>query len=372
MLKAIIFLIIIFWPPTVMAADFLTVVIDEIAWMGNKDSHNNEWIKLFNNSSASVNLDDWKLVAEDNSLEINLTGKIPGQGFFLLERSDDETVPEIEADLIYVKSLNNKGEHLKLADEQGKLIDEVNCSTGWFAGDNKTKQTMKRKDPNVSGNNADNWQTTGTLKTETPDVGPPVFYSEIQGSQPPVSYSAGVIINEVLPSPEGPDADNEWIELFNQNDFAVDLSGWKISDTEGRTKTYVFPEKTNIKAQSFFLLYRTESKITLNNNGDGLNLSQPDNNIIDSVDWGKTVKNQSYGRINSVWEWISLLTPNAANTLPDVIENSYSEELSKEKIRSFTASVKNSNSPLSPALVVAILSGGVMVFLKRVIKSFKA
>ena len=356
MLKIIILLMIIFWSPSVMAADFLTVVIDEIAWMGNKESHNNEWIKLFNNSSTSISLDGWKLAAEDGSPEIDLTGKIPKQRSFLLERTDDETVPGVQADLIYVKSLNNNGEHLKLIDEQGELVDEVNCSTGWFSGNNKTKQTMKRKNPTVSGNDPDNWQTTGS-------------FLEIKEVKPLLSYVEGIVINEVLPSPEGSDADNEWIELFNQNDFTVDLSGWKISDIEGTTKVYIFPKETNIKAQSFLLLSRTESKITLNNNGDGLNLIQPNNNIIDSVDWGKTVKNQSYIRTNSVWQWSSLLTPGTANTLPKTTETSSVEKLEpKISSKTFTASLKNSNSSLLIALIIAILSGGTMVFLKRITK----
>ena len=362
-LRTILFLMIILWPPSVTAADFLTVVIDEIAWMGNKESHNNEWIKLFNNSSSPVILDGWKLIAEDGSPEIDLTGKVLEQGFFLLERSDDKTVPEIEADLIYTKSLNNNGEHLKLINKQGELIDEVNCSAGWFAGDNETKQIMKRKNSQELGNNAGNWQTG----REARKIQPPVISSEIQETRPPISYSDGIIINEVLPSPEGPDADNEWIELFNQNDFTVDLSGWKISDIEGATKIYTFPKETNIKARSFFLLSRTESKITLNNNGDGLDLSQPNSNIVDSINWGKTVKNQSYSRIDSTWKWNSLLTPNKANTIPEVIENNHSEKMPKEKIKPFTASLKNSNSPLLVALVIAVISGGIMVFLKRVL-----
>ena len=349
---------IIFWSPSVMAADFLTVVIDKITWMGNKDSHSNEWIELYNNSSVPVVLDNWKLIAEDGSPEINLIGEIAGQDFFLLERSDDETVPEIEADLIYTKSLNNDGESLKLINEQGKVIDEVNCSAGWFAGDNETKQTMKRKSPNVSGNNPDNWQT-GQNTTKTKEA------------KPLLSYSDGIVINEVLPSPEGPDADNEWIEFLNQNDFAVDLSGWKISDTEGKTKIYVFPEKTNIKANSFLLLSRTESKVTLNNNGDGIQLIQPDGNIIDNVNWGQAAKNQSYGRTESGWKWISDLTPNSANAVLKITKTNPTKNIEKKepKISSkvFTSSAKDSSFSLSAALVVALLSGGIIIFLKRTI-----
>ncbi|MFH1657454.1 MAG: lamin tail domain-containing protein [bacterium] len=258
-------------------------------------------------------------------------------------------------------NLNNEGEYLKLIDNQGNLIDEVDCSSGWFAGDNKTKQIMKRKDSHLSGNNSDNWQT-GAEKQETR---PPVFLQEV-GS--PVFYPAGIVINEVLPSPEGPDADNEWIELFNQNDFTVDLSGWKISDTAGATKLYLFPEKTNIEPHSFLLLPRTESKITLNNDYDGLNLSQPNDNIIDGVSWEKAINNQSYNRSDPIWKWSPVLTPNSANIFPEVIKNNSPVELLNEKNETLAISVKDSDFPLSTALLVATLSGGTIVLLKRLTK----
>lgn len=121
-----------------------SVVINEIAWMGTETSYNNEWIELYNDSDSDIILDEWKLISEDGSPEINLQGQIPAKGFFLLERTDDETIPNITADMIYKGSLNNDGEYLKLIDNQGTIIDEIDCSTGWLAGDNKNKQTMER------------------------------------------------------------------------------------------------------------------------------------------------------------------------------------------------------------------------------------
>ncbi len=55
-----------------------------------------------------------------------------------------------------------------------------------------------------------------------------------------VSYPSGIFINEFLPSPEGPDVEGEWIEIFNQNSFEVDLSGWQLQDMEGKIRTILF------------------------------------------------------------------------------------------------------------------------------------
>jgi hypothetical protein len=45
-----------------------------------------------------------------------------------------------------------------------------------------------------------------------------------------------VVINEVYPSPDrfhGVDPQNEWVELYNPTNFAVDVSGWTICNSVG-------------------------------------------------------------------------------------------------------------------------------------------
>jgi len=138
----------------------LDVVINEIAWMGNEDSHAHEWIELYNNSSSSISLDDWSLISEDGSPKISLLGAISANDFYLLERTDDKTVPLIVSDLIYKGTLNNKGEYLRLFDDLGNVIDEVDCTNGWFAGDNESKKTMERILPVSEGKNPRDWQTS--------------------------------------------------------------------------------------------------------------------------------------------------------------------------------------------------------------------
>ncbi len=130
---------------------------------------------------------------------------------------------------------------------------------------------------------------------------------------PAIIYPKEIMINEILPSPEGPDATEEWIELKNLNDSEADLSGWKIQDTIGSLTVYIFPEGTKIPGQGFLVLSRTESKITLNNDGDGLNLIQPDGKIVDSVFYEKAPRGQSYNKTPAGWVWSTILTPGSAN-----------------------------------------------------------
>jgi len=130
----------------------------------------------------------------------------------------------------------------------------------------------------------------------------------------PSTYPSSLFINEIMPSPQGPDATNEWIEIFNSNNFAVNLEGWQIKDTIGATKTHTFGAIT-IVSYGFFVLKRQQSKITLQNTGDGLYLLNPAGGIVDTVEFGKAQTDQSYNRSQNTHQWSTTPTPNAKNII---------------------------------------------------------
>jgi len=81
-----------------------------------------------------------------------------------------ELFKHIPADLIYTGALGNNGENLELRDASSVLIDSIDCSAGWFAGDNDTKATMERKESTLSGSDPGNWASStnpaGTPKSQ--------------------------------------------------------------------------------------------------------------------------------------------------------------------------------------------------------------
>lgn len=153
-------------------------------------------------------------------------------------------------------------------------------------------------------------QAPSTLETPT------ALIVEPQAMAPRlVTYPNGVIINEVLPAPEGPDETNEWIELYNQSDVNVNLQGWKIKDAKGGIATYAFSAGATIGSKGYIVLKRPQTKITLNNDEDGLSLIFPNGKVADSMSYKDAMGNQSYNKIGADWRWSRLQTPGAENTV---------------------------------------------------------
>ena len=163
-----------------------------------------------------------------------------------------------------------------------------------------------------------------------------------------IIYPTGIFINEILPNPEGSDETNEWIELYNSNNFDVDLVNWQIKDITGTVTTFTIPQnipsrtQAKISANGFLIFKRPDTKISMNNDGDGLNLLTPDGKIVDSVNFTKAPLGQSYNKTNSAWAWSTTLTPGILNTINAAQTNNKS--LSKTK-----NSVNNNSVDSSPS-----------------------
>jgi len=279
--------------------------------MGTSESYRQEWIELYNASSSSVSLSGWKVKTQGEGIEIPLLGTILPEKFYLLERGGDDSVPNIPSDQIYKGALKNSGEHLLLINEGGEIKDEINCANGWFAGDNKTKQTMERESPLAPGSSPQNWHNS------CDPLGTPKRGNSHQEIKPSLKIILPQVrFNEILPAPEGPDKEEEWIEIRNESSSPVSLAGCSISDKAGTTHVYNFPVDSNIPGYGFLLLSRQETKITLNNQGDSLIFLGPEETVIDSVSYEEAPTGESYSLIGDNWQWCSAPTPGKENQPP--------------------------------------------------------
>jgi hypothetical protein len=103
-----------------------------------------------------------------------------------------------------------------------------------------------------------------------------------------------IFINEWLPNPNGTDAKGEFIELFNNSNAPVNLSGW-ILQTDGKKK---FKLSGSIRANEYLLLPRSETKLSLKNTDGKLLLYDAAGELADqSAFEGSAPEGESFSRV---------------------------------------------------------------------------
>jgi hypothetical protein len=269
---AVIFVLqLVFLPSKVFSAAG-DVVINEVAWAGTGASDSDEWIELYNTTGSDIDVTGWTLNATDGTPAITLSGVIPAGGYFLLERSDEDTVKSIIADQIYTGGLGNTGETLELRNVSSELIDSANSDGGdWPGGLNSPETSMERIDPMATDTDS-NWGSNngttinGTAADDTSIVGTPKAANSLQAEIPsptPTSQpepSDSIVINEVAWTGTVFSSNDEWLELYNTSGSEVDITDWTLNATDGT------PEITlsgTIPAGGYFLLERSDDDVVM-------------------------------------------------------------------------------------------------------------
>ncbi|MBT3391173.1 MAG: lamin tail domain-containing protein [Chloroflexi bacterium] len=300
----------------------ITILINEVAWSGTNASSYDEWIELHNPGVENIDLSGWILVADDDSPHVSLAGSIAPGGFYLLERSDEDTVANIPADLIYTGTLSNSGEVLRLLGPSGELVDSANLSGGnWPAGNADPRAAMMRI--GVIDDNDSAWDTSTTTTIGLDANGDPIIGSPraangteaVPTATPsntltasptatpsstttptqthtPITTENIVVINEIAWAGTAASSNDEWIELHNPNEFTVDLTGWGLSAEDGSPEIKL---SGSIPPGGYFLLERTDDTTirdlpadliytgSLSNGGETLYLFNAANIRIDAV-----------------------------------------------------------------------------------------
>ncbi len=153
------------------------------------------------------------------------------------------------------------------------------------------------------------------------------------------SYS-GLLINEVCSSAkdsvtDASGASPDWIEIYNNSDAAMDISGVGVSDGSKNKFKFTFPQGTTIKADGYILIYCDDAvteaageyhaAFKLSATGETVYLTAPDGSEIDTVEVPELNTDITYGRYkngSSDFRYLSY-TPGKSNndaTDMDVVE----------------------------------------------------
>ncbi len=137
------------------------------------------------------------------------------------------------------------------------------------------------------------------------------------GALPPADIGlAAPQVNEALPNPAEPqtDSEDEFIELYNSNGVAFDLTGFKLQTGTTTLHNYTFPVGTMLAPKSFTAFYSIDTGLSLSNSSGQARLLDPVGNTISQSDiYGTAKEGQTWALANGAWYWSTTVTPNAAN-----------------------------------------------------------
>jgi len=151
-----------------------------------------------------------------------------------------------------------------------------------------------------------------------------------------VSYKHPIVINEFLASNSNEAADpqgeyDDWIELYNRGEDAVDVGGMYMTDDPGVPTKWQIPDDnpamTTVEPNDYLLIWADHdvedypaglhADFELNNGGDDIYLFDRNSVIrIDKIEFPNQDPNISYGRYpdgNDTWQFFGVPTPGSAN-----------------------------------------------------------
>ncbi len=166
----------------------------------------------------------------------------------------------------------------------------------------------------------------------------------------PAAIVENILINEVSASNGNTFTDeygqnNDWVEIYNDNDFEVDLAGWFMSDSaeflEMYQFPYGFPEQTKVGAKEYLLIWcdgesaqgALHTNFKLSKDGESIFLVQKQSDalsIADSVFYTEQYSDVTFGRIPDVDRWDFLIpTPGKENWLIEPLRLHINEYMTK-------------------------------------------
>jgi hypothetical protein len=183
-----------------------------------------------------------------------------------------------------------------------------------------------------------------------------------------LNIKKGVVINEIMPDNQTTQTDdyseyNDWIELYNNSNAAVDLSGYHLSDVVSDPAKWTFPAGTIINANEFLIVWADNdtNQVTglhahfkLSASGESVILSNPSLQVIDEISFPSQSTDQTFGRY-----------PNGTGpfaTLNPTFNTTNSEPISVQEIAPSFFSVKLFPNPANEMLNIEYEVRGIHLY----------
>lgn len=277
------------------------LIINEIMAVNNNtiiDSYDNysDYIEIYNGYDYDVDLTGYYLSDDNNDTRkwIFPSVTIKANDYLIIYASGKDTVNNDELHTNF--KLNSKGESVILSNNQGEVISKVysNSTTSDIAYGYNGKEYVYYYNGTPNDINSGDHSIKPIVKEKS---------------------NIDIKITEYLTSNINvlKSYDNNYyslIELFNNEDYDINLEGYYLTDKTDNITKYKFP-KITIKANNYLIIYASGKNVLENNelhtnfvlnNDDGvLLLSNNNKSEVDKINLKKLDSNISYGLYEESW-----------------------------------------------------------------------
>lgn len=305
-------------PPTAPPQPLPAIVIAQIqvGSLSSDGGANNEYVSIYNNSSELVDITGWCL-------------RNKTRNFVCLDEENVDYSIEPGAYVGFSNIANRPGEHgvfitfaagnhIVASSDTIQLVrgDEVIDAISWSSRPSSSPYAIERTwnlevaDRLKTGN--DSWVWKGSLAIygrilDVIECGGGVFVTE--GEECPVFNTCkGVVISEIAAN-----VDEQFIELHNPTNAAIDLTGCQVQ-TNRNTRSFVFSEVT-LEANGFVVVLITDTELTLTKTTAGTVYVLSSDGYVeaDSVSYRNLAKETSWALVSGKWVQTYNTTPGVAN-----------------------------------------------------------
>jgi hypothetical protein len=328
-------------------ADSASVVITHIQ-AGGVGAATQEFIAIYNNSTQEVNITDW-CIQNKNNLTVTCFDDPSGRTIYLppfqyavaasaslAALTPNEVPTKIFSPLSPNSgSITGSADTISLIDHNGDLIDRK----AWVSPLTGGSRFVRRStliDPVIYGNGGAQSDWMITIETIVPVSGTFVdavvidACPNIEGDQLLIPTGQRlnetgecvdrvivvVQITELLPNAEGSDAGKEFIELYNPNDFAVNLSDYLLLVGPQLDSSYQFPSDSVIEPKSYSSFSNSDIPYSLLNSSSRASIVLSDGTIVsESPRYQDPKDDRSWAMIDGEWQYTSFPTPGLENVL---------------------------------------------------------
>lgn len=269
------------------------VAINEVLYDAVGSDTGNEWLELVSIGGETVELAGWKIQKAGASFQTVFTfpaGARLEAGKLLLVGEQNVSGAAFSKTLAFLNA-GGRTDGIRLLAADGAVADvllygepnvnglpDASGEPGTsFAPDSPEGTALARKPGTGPGGGSGS--DFAVTSSPTPG-GENAFTQGVSAASPsPTSASTStqnvqVVVNEMLPNPEGADAEGEFLELKNLGDSA-DLGGWSVDDAEGGSTPYVLPSGFALPKGGLRVLRRAETGLAFNNDADRARLLNP-------------------------------------------------------------------------------------------------